>query len=225
MIYLHSPKRKPDRIFIFMLAIAFALIASLFSGCYTPKKAAEQTHRALDKFPETSAKILRDRFPCVDGEIRPGDSTEYFKLRDSLASINDYYANLLNNIEPEIQIQKDLSDSMKVIVLTENLKKCNERDALRERQITQLRLKTLTPVFIHDTIPVKDNADVFLAQAETKNERDKNAKLTEENTKLEKKVAKRNKIILWESILLLLLLIITAYKIWKNLTTIKFKNT
>lgn len=44
----------------------YLLICTLLFSCYTPKKAEKELNKAITNYPELSAKITRDAFPCTD---------------------------------------------------------------------------------------------------------------------------------------------------------------
>lgn len=70
-----------------VVAIALIIFSATIGGCYTQKKATEQTNKALDKYPAVVAKIARDAFPCVtlkaDTLVSVKDSLIYIDCPDT----------------------------------------------------------------------------------------------------------------------------------------------
>jgi len=202
--------------FIFLLLL-------VLSGCYSSKKAIIQVDKALSVYPEIVAKQIRDRFPCIPDTItKKIDSSEYKEWKKQLDETISFYDSLLNNVEPQIIFEKDLSDSMKINILLANNEKLLIKLSLLEKSISIIR-NTKIPV-IHDTIPVRDSADVYLANLETVKERAKSEKLILEKSKLENKIKNKNKELwIWRAIAFALIAW-QVVRIWKSLTTIKIKS-
>jgi hypothetical protein len=70
-----------------LVAIALIVFSATIGGCYTQKKATEQTNKALIKYPAVVAKIARDAFPCVtlkaDTLVSVKDSLIYIDCPDT----------------------------------------------------------------------------------------------------------------------------------------------
>ena len=160
---------------------------------------------------------------CVPDTItKKIDSSEYKQWKKQLDETIAFYDSLLNNIEPQVIIEKDLSDSMKVNILLANNEKLLIKVSLLEKSIAIIR-NTKIPV-IHDTIPIKDSSDVYLANLATTKEKAKAEKLSEDKSKLEKKIANKNKELwIWRAIAFALIAW-QVVRIWKSLTTIKIKS-
>lgn len=69
------------------------LMGIIFLGCYTERKAAEQVNKAIDQYPDTSAKITRSRFPCITKSL---DSSSYLQTIKDLNEIIGGYDSALN---------------------------------------------------------------------------------------------------------------------------------
>ena len=111
---------------------------------------------------------------------------------------------------------------MKINILLANNEKLLIKLSLLEKSISIIR-NTKIPV-IHDTIPVRDSADVYLANLETVKERAKSEKLILEKSKLENKIKNKNKELwIWRAIAFALIAW-QVVRIWKSLTTIKIKS-
>ena len=150
------------------------------------------------------------------------DSSEYKQWKKQLDETIAFYDSLLNNVEPQVIFEKDLSDSMKINILLANNEKLLIKLSLLEKSISIIR-NTKIPV-IHDTIPVRDSADVYLANLETVKERAKSEKLILEKSKLENKIKNKNKELwIWRAIAFALIAW-QVVRIWKSLTTIKIKS-
>lgn len=61
--------------------VTLIILSVILSSCYTENKAGKQVAKALREYPDTAAALIRDDFPCVDGNP---DSTEFKASIDSL---------------------------------------------------------------------------------------------------------------------------------------------
>jgi len=201
--------------FIFLLLL-------VLSGCYSSKKAIIQVDKALSVYPEIVAKQIRDRFPCIPDTFKiKSDSSEYKRWKKQLDETIAFYDSLLNNVEPQVIFEKDLSDSMKVVVLLANNEKLNTKISYLEKTLT--KIISAKPPVIHDTIPIKDSAEVYLAKTETAKEKILNEKLASENAVLKSKITKKNKEIWIGRLIFLFIILWLLFRLYKSITTIKFK--
>lgn len=201
----------------------YILILAIFlSSCYSSKKASTQIDKAIYSFPEISIKKLRDKFPCIPDTFKiKSDSSEYKRWKKQLDETIAFYDSLLNNVEPQVIFEKDLSDSMKVVVLLANNEKLNTKISYLERTLT--KLISVKPPVIHDTIPIKDSAEVYLTKLEIAKEKNVNEKLANENAVLKRKIAQKNKEIWIGRLFFLLIILWLLFRLYKSITTIKFK--
>lgn len=148
------------------ILICLLLLSSfIFSGCYTEKKAEQQTEKALDEYPLTVADIIRQKFPCVttDSIVKEyADSTQYIKSRDSAIT--------------KAQKANKSIDSLKAITSlhSEELKNaCKDYQDIINEQGTELMnlngiIKDFKPVIKYREVikKEKDMADVDIANKE-----------------------------------------------------------
>jgi len=163
----------PEIISVGIMFILLAILASL-GGCYTPKKATDQTYKALYKYPGVVAKITRDAFPCTttkaDTVISTKDSLIWIECPDNTV------------VTPADYTGPDTVT--KVIRLPGSVRTV--------RVPVTLPVKTVTIVQ-----KVEDSAKIYVLQAATLN-------LQADNDKLSTKVANRNKALKWLVIALLI---------------------
>ena len=160
---------------IVSVGIMLILLAILFSlgGCYTQRKATEQTQKALIKYPGVVAKVARAAFPCTttkaDTIITTQDSLIYIDCPDNtVITAADYTG-------PDTVT--------KVIRLPGQVRTV--------RVPVTLPVKTVTIVQ-----KVEDSAKIYILQAAT-------LRLQADNDKLRGKVANKNKALKWIIIVLL----------------------
>lgn len=200
--------------------ILFGILIMCFSKC---KTAAELTDKALSKDSATVIKKVRDIAPCVSGVIRITDSADYKKWQKALAQTVNFYDSLLDNVEPQLVVQKDLSDSMKVIVLTANVQSLSKTIGILQQQAKNVKPLVQRPPAIHDTIPVKDMADVWLANKERNAVKEDNLKKALEIKNLEK-IAFHRGIENWIwRLIATFFIVLWVWKKYKQFTTIKIR--
>ena len=136
------------------------LLLLLFAGC---KSAKELFDKAVDKDEKTVAAEALKKWPCVNGEIKPGDSTEYTKWRQDLL---DSLSSLPIDTTPRIRWRTNISDSANFVAcFDENVRLANNIEVLKGK-LNDAKKKLANPPVIHDTLPVKDMKEVYLAQLE-----------------------------------------------------------
>jgi hypothetical protein len=83
----NKPRGCGPIVLAILVAIALIVFSATIGGCYTQKKATEQTNKALIKYPAVVAKIARDAFPCVtlkaDTLVSVKDSLIYIDCPDT----------------------------------------------------------------------------------------------------------------------------------------------
>ena len=200
--------------------ILIGLLIMCFSRCKTAEQMAQ---KALDKNEIKAGEIFRKRFPCIDGVVRPGDSTGYFKLLDSLKFIDGYFNDLLNNIEPERIIEKDMSDSAKAATCADNYNNLKKSYNILKEKNDKLSAAISRPVFIHDTVPVKDSFDIKALLVKVGNLQADTAQLRASRDEWMGKAKHRaTENWIWRAIATVLIFIF-AIRLWKRLTTIKLR--
>lgn len=161
---MRKVQNVPQAVKIIMIILYAALIIGVIvslAGCYSQKKAATQVDKAANSYPVQTAKQLREKWPCVP-TIKNSDSTEYKKYQADLKAIEEYYAALTPS-EPDKEdssIYTDL-DSCKYRFLI-------ERNKLEQARAYIADLKKLCKDKppIHDTVKIRDDADLFICNAE-----------------------------------------------------------
>lgn len=138
----------------------------LFVGC---KSAKELFNKAVDKDEEIVAREALKKWPCVNGVVKPGDSTEYLKWRRNLL---DSISSIPIPIAPQIKWRTNISDSANFVAcFDENIRLANNIELLTKR-LDIAKRQLANPPVIRDTIPVKDMKEVFIAQSERDTWRD-----------------------------------------------------
>lgn len=166
-----------------------AVLAAMLTSCYNSSKAAGQINKAIAAYPDTSAAILRNRFPCITKET---DSSSFLASVDSLKKILDQaQADIFISDERVLAVRdslhkaltrsgdtilNDCSEENKMLleyasrlqVENENLK---ARDAQNKRQNDELRrqIAGIKPV----VKTIEDSAKIFLAQRESQKWKEK----------------------------------------------------
>lgn len=167
-------------------ALLSLLIAVAIVGCYTPKKATEQTQKALIKYPGVVADVARTAFPCVTTEsdtvITTQDSLIYIDCPDNTVVTTADYT------WPDTVV--------KVVRLPGSVKTVRVPVTLPVRTITV-------------TNKVEDSAKIFLITAEL-------AKASKEVDRLQGKVERRGKLLLWLVIALAVSVLINYIQFKKN---------
>lgn len=85
------------------------LFLIVLSSCYGPKKAEQQTDKALDKYPKIVAKIARDAFPC---DSIGTDSTAFKESQAELQKLFKYYDSVVNAGQFTKERLEQLRDSL-----------------------------------------------------------------------------------------------------------------
>lgn len=193
----------------FYLILLITCIA-LLNSCYTEKKAVKQTQKAVLNYPDTTRGIFRTRWPLIITN-KPTDSTEFKK-----------YLSEIDRIAKELEEEKNkfpiidtfplfIEDSQKIEILQSNL--LIERNKYKNLSAKYIQLekvcKSQPP--IRDTVEIADSSAIDQAyyitgqmiDAKNKELEEKEKQLqdaVEEKNKTEKKVKRRNKVILILSI-------------------------
>lgn len=186
------------------------LISALtLAGCYTPKKAEQQTHRALDKYPGVSAGIIRERFPCVTTKT---DSASYLNRIDQLKRMADSMSSLVGYSEARA---KQIADSLTALIRTDSSGYDCEKEArqayqyagkiqsqLEAEKATSNKLRATINALVEDarknpvTRYVEDKANTYILEAEKASLRDdlaKTKKLYDEDHAWRQKQEKKNR--------------------------------
>lgn len=164
----------------------YLLILFFLSSCYGPKTAQKQLSKAYANYPEIVAKNASKLFPC-DYSARSTDSSTYFDWQKQAEAINDFYSKAFS---ADTIIKKDTQ----TILIS---KKCDS---------VIFKYKTLikSAPAIHDTIKVKDNAEISYLNGQLLAQKIEYAKL-DQNFKNSLKAS------------ILLLLIIIAFLIYQRI--------
>ncbi len=159
-------------------ALLSLLIAVAIVGCYTQKKAKEQTQKALVKYPEVVATIARTAFPCTTTK-----SDTVITSKDSIIFIE--CPETPDNPAPEY-IRDTVTNTVTKYV----------KGATQFYKVpVTLPIRTITVIKT-----VEDSAKIFILQAEID-------RLKAYGEKVDRKLHKRNKAILWLIIILSLSLV------------------
>ena len=159
-------------------ALLSLLIAVAIVGCYTQKKATEQTQKALIKYPEVVANVARTAFPCVTTK-----SDTIVTSKDSIIFIDCPET-------PENPAPEYLRDT-----ITNTVTKYIKGETKYYKVPVTLPIRTITVIKT-----VEDSAKIFILQAEID-------RLKAYGVKVDRKLHKRNKAILWLIIILSLSLV------------------
>lgn len=155
-------------------ALLSLLIAVAIVGCYTQKKATEQTQKALIKYPEVVANIARTAFPCVTTK-----SDTIVTSKDSIVFIE--CPETPDNPAPEY-----IRDTV-----TNTITKYVKGATQFYKVPVTLPIRTITVIQ-----KVKDSAEIYLLTKEVN-------RLKTYGEKADRKIHKRNNVILWLIIALL----------------------
>ena len=188
-------------------------------GCYTPKKAAEQTHRALDKYQTQTLDIVSKQFPCITDTIIKGDSSELKKWISAVNSTAEFYDSLLANVEPEKIIIKEDGDSV-------NYKTCSENNLILKKKVStleksnfDLRSRFLTIPVLHDTVFKEDRRITQILRNNLRDAELNVVNLTDKNNTLQSKVYSRGKENWIWRIIATLFIILWIYRKYRNITS------
>lgn len=185
----------------------YIILLFLLSGCYTQKKATEQTQKALIKYPGVVADIARTAFPCVttasDTVITTQDSIVYIECPDNGNGTAEDY--LKDSLEWEA-IKSRINKSQ--LAMGDNKPAPPLNIIGQPRKV--IRVPVTLPVrTITVTTKVEDSAKIFLITAELN-------KAKTDNEKLQGKVERRGKLLLWLVIALAVSLFLNYIQFKKN---------
>lgn len=149
-----------------MKKILILLALMPFIGCYTEKQSMKQLNKAKKKYPVVVADFTRKAFPCLTKtDTVTKTETEY-----------DF-----------IEIQcPDQDHAIDTITDTIVINKNTHSKIYEPKTKTVIKVETETK---YVTVRVKDSAEIYLAQKETKN-------CNEDKIRLEAKITRRNNIII-----------------------------
>lgn len=179
-----------------MKATLLILIIVCLSSCYTSQKAEQQVYKANDKYPEVVAKLARDKYPCTD-LLKPDTTTIY---QDSIVYIDC----------PETP-----PNTFEVVRI----------DTVNNVITRTVRVPVHMPVQIRTvTNWYEDSSKLFLSTQALNKATVANTKLSDNNDKLSKKVARKSKENWIWRIIALVLTGWTVFRFWNKLTTIKMRS-
>lgn len=88
-----TTNNKPYYILVLIAIATAVLMATMFTGCYTPNKAQKQVQKALTHFPAIVAETARTAFPCApvanDTTIVYTDTTIEANCPDPYFTVHD----------------------------------------------------------------------------------------------------------------------------------------
>lgn len=186
--------------------ILIGLLIMCFSSCYTEKKAQEQVNKANDKYPEVVAKLARDIYPCSE-----------ILLPDTITAVHDTIVYIECPEDPlgYKPTTRQPNDYLKGPMDTVHI-----RGAIRT-----VRVPVTLPVQVqYITKWYEDSAKLKLGALQVQKLQDQLNKAEQDLTSM---TGKRNwfrKYFFIESGILLLLLLLAIWRIYKRATTIKMRS-
>lgn len=173
----------------------YLLLILLFTSCSTAKQLIDKADK---KDPAAVAAYTRDKYPCTD-LLKPDTLTVTV---DSLVYID------CPELVPNDYAGNERTDTIRV------------RDSIYR----VVRVPVNMPVQVkYITKWFEDSTKLKIAAVDIDNLTKANTELKATVKSQQAKIGKRNKFLLIESSLLLLILLYVAYRVWKNITTIKLK--
>lgn len=146
------------------LAIAVVAIANL-NSCYNSRKATDQVDKAVIKYPVQTAKQLRDKWPCIPTITIP-DSSAYQKYYADLLAMKDFYESQ-QATNPVAETLIDVwEDSTKIKFLKKQNGQLQAKLDSTNLYVSALLKFCKDRPPIHDTVKVKDMADVRIVEGE-----------------------------------------------------------
>jgi|GEM_PF-5045474 len=163
-------------------ALFVVLVCICMMSCYSAKKAAEQVNRAAARYPDTTAKILRGKWPCIIGTPDSSIFKPWLKRVDSLLNIIDTIGSsedsdskaVIRNYRAEIERLKEDS-SISCAEENEILFRSNaELQGLHDRHIEEKALLKGAIAKLKEELknakaikePIRDSAETYLLQRE-----------------------------------------------------------
>ena len=171
----------------------YLLILLLLSGCYNAKKAQKQVNKALLEYPDKVAEIARNEFPCIT------TASDTVTVTDTLLDFID----CPETPGPEFTRDTVIVSGVKTVYV---------------KVPGKVQVKTVTV-----TQRIEDSAKIKLLHSAIA---DRDATITAQGQTIvrqDKKIARKNKENWIWRIIASVLIIWQAYKIWRNLTTMKVK--
>lgn len=179
------------------MAVLISIAIVLFS-CDTTKRAERRQDKILRTHPNVAMVAIRKIAPCITtGSSTTFDSSNFINSLDSIKGINEFYKNLVDNIEPQF-----IHDTTRLVEHNCDGYKQNEyvyknKIYVLEEQNKQLTssIKNIKPIIINHRDTTEDLSKVI----ELENRLTSEAK---ENTQFKNKIKSRNTFIFWLIILL-----------------------
>ena len=197
----------------FLLLMVAIVTIGLF-GCDTAKRAERRQAKILRTHPNVAMVAIRKIAPCITtGSSTTFDSSGFKYSLDSIKEINDFYINLVDNIEPQF-----IHDTTRLVEHNCEGYKQNEyvyknKIYVLEEQNKQLTksVKNIKPIIINNRDTTEDLSKVV--------ELDNKLTVSDKQIEvLQAKVKGKNKVILWLIIFLVGLSIPYVIKIVKFFT-------
>ena len=165
--------------FLMLMAVLVIAAISLF-GCDTTKRAERQQDHIIRTHPNVAMVAIRKIAPCITtGTSTTFDSSKFIGSMDSIKAINEFYKDLIDNIEPSF-----IHDTTRLVENNCDGYKQNEfvyknKIYILEEQNKELTnsIKNFKPVIknVHDT--TEDLSKVIEVDNNRLSEVDKNMKL------------------------------------------------
>jgi hypothetical protein len=179
----------------YLLITLVAFFLAWLTGCSTPEKLVTKAYK---KDPVYVADWTRTKFPCVTGQVKKGDSVSYKKYLEDLAGIEEFYNSISTPEMPENDtIIEPWEDSTKILSMRATIQAQGSTINKMAGKVQELLKRCKDAPVIHDTLPVKDSAEIFLMQNEV-------AKCDNLNKELTIKLKRSQKFNFWLVIALLL---------------------
>lgn len=204
----------PKKIFYLIL---FVVSVALLNSCYTEKKAVKQVQKAIITYPDTTRSIFRARYPLIITNS-PTDSAEFKKYLAEIDSIAAELEEEKNKLPLVDTFPLFVEDIKKIEILQKNL--TIMRAKFNNLSASYIELKKICKGRppLRDTIKIADNAAIDeayyitgqMVAAKDKQLQEKEKELVKaikEIDNAQKKVKRRNKVILILSIWLGIFLI------------------
>lgn len=168
----------------------YLIIILLLSSCYNARKAGQQATKAMETYPAQTASLFRGKWPCIDGEVKPGDSTLIKQFQEDLKTLQDFY----NSQEPQVihdTLIESWADTSKIDFLKKQNKALQTTIASRDKQIAELFKRCNDVPVIRDTLPVRDSSEAVTLKGEILHRDkiivDKDKTISEQKDKLQKR--------------------------------------
>lgn len=175
------------------MRILYILALLLLTGCYNAKKAQKQVNKALLEYPDKVATIARDAFPCIT------TASDTVTVTDTLFDFIDC---------PEAPGPEYVRDTVVISGIKTVTVKVPGKTQVKTVTVTQriedsAKIKLLNSAIAARDVTISDQGQTILKQ--------------------DKKISRKNKENWIWRIIASVLIIWQAYKIYRNLTTIKVR--